>query len=87
VVFIELVMELLWKPFVKNISFGGFADIVNNFVALVLGLVGVVGSGYLLGSLNGAVIGNLVLVALVAASVATGAYEVVKNFVAGVRGS
>ena len=85
VAFIELVMELLWKPLIKNISFGGYADIVNNLAAVVLGLIGTVGAGYILGTINGAVLGNLVLVALVAASVSTGVYEVAKNIGVGVR--
>ena len=79
VIFIELVLQLVWKPLVKNINFGGYADLANNIVAFVLGLVGVLGAGYLIGGLTQVAIGNLVLVAIVAASVATGAYEVVKN--------
>ena len=86
VIFIELVMELIWKPLVKNVDFGGYAAFANNAATFVLGLGGVIGAGWLLGGLNAAAIGNLVLVAIVAASVATGAYEVVKNVGGGVRG-
>ena len=81
VIFIELVMQLLWKPFVKNVNLGGFADLANNLVAFVLGLIGVLGAAYFTGGITA----NLFLTALVAASIATGAYEVVKNVGVGAR--
>ncbi len=79
VIFIELVLELFWKPISKNLSFNGWADLSNNAVAFVAGLIGVVGAGVLLGGYQPADIGQWVLTALVATAGATGAYETVKN--------
>ena len=55
VIVIELVMQLLWKPLVKNVNFGGYAALANNIVAIVLALICVLGAGALLGPMTGVV--------------------------------
>jgi len=85
VLLIELVMELLWKPLVKNISFGGYADIVNNFAAFVFALAGTWGSAYVAELWSREVVAERFLLALAAAFTATFGYEVVKNIGVGVR--
>lgn len=85
VVFIELVMELFYKPLVKNLELGGWKDIITNLVAFGVGLVGTLSAGYLLQGFMPTDVANLVLVALVATAISTLGYEFVSNAFQGAR--
>jgi len=80
VIFIELVMELFYKPIVKNLTFGNWADAIKNVVAFIIGLIGTLGAGSLIpGAFTPQGIAELALVALIATASATLGYEFVKN--------
>jgi len=85
VFFVELVLQGLYKPFIKNFNLNGWEELATNIVAFLVALIGAEGAGYLLGGFMPADVANLALVALVASSIATYGYEAIKNLAGGAR--
>ena len=89
VLVIELAMELVVKPAMENLPEGyrrRWGKLTCNLAAFAVGLLATVGAGRLTGLTSATEVGQLVLVSLVASSLATAGYEVATNAARGLRG-